>query len=166
MTLTASEAMESDVETIRSDATVPELEKRLIQEQVSGLPVVDDGVLRGVVSHSDVLRQLCVERSEAEVASAFYEDGAGIDVPLANADWVSETIGREIDELYVKDVMATKLISVTPETPLLEVAKKLVDNNIHRILVTEDNQLCGIITSSSFVQLFVDGRIAAAESSS
>ena len=159
MTLKARDAMNTDIETIRSDASLPELERKLIQDGVSGYPVVDDNVLRGVVSHSDILRQLCVERSEAEVAAGFYEDGAGIETPLPAAEWISETIGREIDELSVSDVMAKNLIAVTPDTPLLDVARKIVQYRIHRILVTEDNQLCGLITSGDFVRLFLAGRI-------
>lgn len=159
MPLTARDAMRSDVETIRSDASLPELERRLIQEKISGFPVVDDNVLRGVVSRSDVLRRLCVERSEAEEAVGFYDYGAGIDIPLSAADWVSETVGREIDELRVSDVMTENLIAVTPDTPLLVVAKKIMEHQIHRILVHDDNVLCGLITTSDFVRLFVDGRL-------
>jgi CBS domain-containing protein len=151
--------MKREVKTIRSDMPLSELERKLIGENVSGFPVVDDGVLRGVISRSDILRQLCTERSEAEVAAGFYEDGAGIDVPLPAADWISETIGREIDDLRVSDVMVKKLITVQPTASLQEVAKKMVQHHIHRILVTEDQQLRGIITNTDFARLFADGRI-------
>lgn len=159
MPLTAHDIMTTDVSTIPSNATIAELERRLIGECVSGFPVVDDGVLRGVVSRSDILRRVCFERAEAEVATGFYEAGANTSVTESVADWVSETVGREVDELAVRDVMVSKLITVAPATPILDVGKLLLEHKIHRLLVTDDGQLKGLITGSSFVHLLVDGAL-------
>lgn len=161
MDLVAAEVMNTKVISVRPDLTIPELERRLVDEKVGGFPVVDEGTLCGVVSRSDVLRHLCAERSSAEVATGFYKDGYTIDVPATLSEWVSKSVGVNLDRLRVNDVMARHLIAVSPADSLLDVAKTMKQHKIHRVLVTENRRLVGVITSFDFVRLYADARIQA-----
>jgi CBS domain-containing protein len=159
MDLTTRDVMRSHVKTVRPDLTLPDLEREFGNQKVNGFAVVDEGTLLGVVSRADVLRRLCDERSTAETASGFYEDGSGIDAPLPAPTWISETVGKHLDHLRVSDVMARQLITVSPSQPLREAARVMQQHGIHRILVTDDRRLVGVISSFDFVRLYASGRI-------
>ena len=126
MELLVEEVMNRNIKSVRPDVMLPDLERRFVNDKVSGLPVVDEGTLRGVVSRSDVLRHLCRERSDAEVASGFYQDGYGSEMPLPTAEWISESVGKQMDHLRVRDVMIRQLITVAPLDSLLDAARKII----------------------------------------
>ena len=52
--LTADDVMESQVETLPSDLTLPEVIKAMSRSHHRGFPVVDDGKLVGIVTQSDI----------------------------------------------------------------------------------------------------------------
>ena len=54
--------------------------------------------------------------------------------------------------LKVKDVMTTKVITVTPDTETIEVAKLLIDNRINGMPVVDDKgRVVGIICQSDLI---------------
>lgn len=162
MSLSARDVMQTGVRVVRADLTLPELERRFLDERVSGFPVVDGGRLVGIVSRSDVVRQLCVERSEAEILSAYYLDLSGFEEsPAEDLAAIASRVGQGIEDKTVRDVMSESLITVAPSDPLPEVARALVEHRIHRLPVTEGEVLVGIVTSLDFVRLFADGRVKA-----
>jgi len=83
--------MKRDVHTVASDVTLPDLEKAFVDRKVGGFPVLDKGRLVGIVSRSDIVRQLVLEHSVAEIPdyyfdeAGFYFDEAGFhEVPLTS----------------------------------------------------------------------------------
>jgi len=54
--LTIADVMRDSVKTITSTTTLPEFEQRLLADGVSGYPVVDLGVLVGIVTTTDLVR--------------------------------------------------------------------------------------------------------------
>ena len=119
--------------------TVAELAEFLVENEISGVPVEDaEGRLVGVVSLSDVARSL-TGRDEAVLThtdSDYYlrsweerfnaEDIAGLRV--AESD---ETVG---------EIMTPSVLAVDEEMPIGEVAAKMIDARIHRLLVTRDRE--------------------------
>ncbi len=58
-------------------------------------------------------------------------------------------------DVRVEEVMACDLVSVSKDTPVREVAKKMIDENVHRVLVLSDDQrLFGIVSATDFVRTF------------
>jgi CBS domain-containing protein len=58
-----------------------------------------------------------------------------------------------LDTFSVKDVMATELITTSPDTPLVEAARLLMRHKIGCLPVVENGRLAGIITEGDFVAL-------------
>ena len=160
MDLLVKQIMQRNVRTIAPDVALPDLEKAFVQERVSGFPVVDKGELVGIVSRADIVRQLFLEHQVAERTSDFYFDADGFhEVPLVTFEQIADRVGERIEQLQVKDVMSDTLVKVSPDTPLRIVAQELADNRIHRVLVTEESRLVGLVSALDLVRLIANGRV-------
>ncbi len=151
--------MQTRVRTVSAEESLLELERFLLAENLSGAPVTDGGKLVGVVSRSDVLRQLIVERAESEYA-ADYELAWGM---LGGEErdverWITDTAAEQLAGLKVKDAMIHDVKTVSPDTPVEDVARLMIDKGIHRVIVTDGGELAGIVTSMDLVRLFADGK--------
>lgn len=162
MDLLVKQIMQRNVRTVSPNVTLPELEKAFVQEAISGFPVVDQGELVGIVSRSDIVRQLVLEHHVAERTSDFYFDQEGFhEVPAVTFDQIADRVGERIEQLQVKDVMSRRLVKISPNASLKMVAQTLTDHRLHRVLVTEDNRLLGIVSSLDLVELIANGRVRA-----
>lgn len=154
----ARDLMTTQVTTVDPAMSLNELETVLLSAGVSGAPVVSDGSILGVVSGSDVMRVLVEETELAEEAVAEYY----LELPFHGIA-ARSTIFKEIElvaqrmaELTVRNIMHTRVIAVAPADTALDVARRLLSYRIHRVLVTEENRLLGIISSLDLVQLLAE----------
>ena len=60
---------------------------------------------------------------------------------------------QALDMVVVKEAMRTDVITTTPDTPLEEAAKQMLDRKIGCLVVLEHDQIAGILTESDFVKL-------------
>jgi CBS domain-containing protein len=56
--LTVDRVMKTHVITIAPDATIMDAASLMLEHKISGLPVVDDGALVGIITESDIFRML------------------------------------------------------------------------------------------------------------
>ena len=63
---------------------------------------------------------------------------------------------QDLSDKQVQDLMTPFVFDVHPNQTILEVAKKMTDFKIHRVIVTENNKPVGVITSLDIVSEFVD----------
>jgi len=158
MATTARDLMTTKVQTVRPDMTLPDLERALLEARVSGFPVVSNGRLVGVISRSDIVRQLAVEQSVAEITSG-YQLGLDTTPEIPDPEVIGEAVGRRMEDLRIEDVMVRAWIGVPPDAPLRDVARRLVEHRIHRLLVVEDDRLLGIVTSLDIVRVVAEGTL-------
>jgi len=153
MKVLAKDIMQQQVKTVRPELPLPDLEKRFVDDGVSGFPVVDQqqNVL-GVVTATDVLQHLCEERRNLESSVGFYDDSPHASFDSLSDEWISAEIGKRADHLVVADVMNDDVISLPPTASLHDVAALMSDMNIHRILVVDAGHLVGILTSLDVVR--------------
>lgn len=164
MSLTAADIMQADAKSVAPDAPLLDVERAFIEEQVGGFPVLDDGRLVGVVSRSDIVRQLCVEQSLSEEASDYFRQfHEYIDNAEETLTVIAERVGRRIEHLSVDDVMRRNLVTVPLDASLVEVARHMTERQVHRVLVLDGDRLCGVITTLDFARLVVDARLIEAE---
>jgi CBS domain-containing membrane protein len=106
--------------------------------RVRHLPVVDDDdqTVVGIVTQRDLFRDA-----------------------LAQALGYGRHAQRKIlDTLSVKDVMATEVITASPDASLVEAAKILTERKIGCLPVVENGKLVGILTEGDFVALVARGQ--------
>jgi CBS domain-containing protein len=121
-----------------------EAAKIFVEERISGAPVVDElGNLVGVLSQSDLIEYELATERELTVEAPFYRR------PYDDA--LHPARGFQLEALSadkVKDVMTPYLITVTEDTPIREVAARMAEHGIHRVIVVdEDEQISGIVSS-------------------
>ncbi len=154
MTLTVEDIMQKDVVTFSPTLGLDVLEQELSQCGVSGAPVVENGIVVGVVSRSDIVKQLSVEQTCAVLAYDYYEAPVLYSNERVDVDEIGNAVGQRIEHLTVSDVMNHTIISISPNLPLIKAANLLLEKKVHRLLVLDDGKLVGILTTTDFVRLY------------
>ena len=148
----ASDLMNSEVLTVAEDLPVPELARFLLEHEISGAPVVDEGgKLVGVVSLTDIV-VAGSEEEEGDEAPGFGFYGQGWNA----GDLPDLEDEAEWEELEVGDIMTEKIYSVAEDALVSEVASAMLRHHVHRLLVTRDGEAVGIISTSDLLGLLVD----------
>lgn len=152
--------MQIRVHTVHPEMLLSELEREFLEKRVSGFPVVENQQLVGVVSRSDIVRQLAVERRLAETTSDFYWNREGFhEEPAESIQEMASRVGQRIDDLCVKDMMSRHMVVVSADESVDVVAQKFLEHHIHRAPVVEHGHLVGIISTFDMVRLFADKRV-------
>jgi CBS domain-containing protein len=163
--LTAAHAMQTEVESVSPKIGLIELERKFLMLGLSGFPVIEDGELVGIVSRSDVVRMLSVERSSEEQLSDFYrsfEDPTHAKSSAEESSEVAARVGERAAALTVRDAMIRRVVSVDRDQPLSEVARMMLDGHVHRLPVLDRGKLVGLVTTLDIVRLLAEGRVVEA----
>lgn len=142
------ELMHPKVICLSPDATVREAEALLSAQHVGGAPVVDpEGRILGIVSQNDLARHVSRRVTEAE-AGRFYTD----------EDDFQEIGGQATDlgTTPVAKVMSRRVWSVGRDDAAAAAAQLMREHRIHRVLVTEEGRLAGILTSLDLLQVVAE----------
>ena len=116
---------------------------------VSGVPVLDaeDRVV-GVVSVSDLVRRRA-DHDDETIMPLDSVDDDGNDIAIEG--------GRPAGSaLCACDVMTPGAETVAPDANLREVARRMVDSGIHRVLVVKDDRLEGIISTFDILRALAE----------
>lgn len=117
--------MQASVQAIKADASVREVVEHLLKWNISGAPVVDESMaVIGFVSEQDCMKEM--------LNSAFYAE----------------------DSSQVTNIMRRDVLSVTPETSILEIAETMLGNKPKNYPVIERGKLVGLINRRHILQAF------------
>jgi CBS domain-containing protein len=152
-----ADIMQKKVKTIAPDKTLPELERELLRWRIGAMPVVErGGKLVGIVSRSDVVRQLCLERSLGEAMADAYRDQTDASFAAHSESSIAVEVGQRMERLCVRDVMVRDVLTVTPDLPVTKAAQLLIERRIHRLPVVENGKLVGIVSSLDFTRIVAE----------
>ncbi len=124
---------------------------RLLREnQISGMPVLDDEKVVGVVSESDLLKLLSIEEESSLWLPSPLEV---LEVPIRDLiRWEKMRSGAEdMAQTRVSEVMTKKVHTIGPEDAVEEAAEVMVRHRINRLPVVEDGKLVGIVTRGDII---------------
>jgi len=133
--------MNRKVVTISGEASLEDAARLMVQNRISGLPVVNDqGTVTGLITEGDLLRRPEIGTApHASWLATFLSAGQ------VAQDYV-RSHARKVDELISGDV-----ISVMPDASLAEVVAIMESRQVKRVPVIEDGQLVGIIARADLV---------------
>ena len=127
-----AEYMTTPVETVRVGESLLAANEVFVGQGVSALGVVDqDGVLKGVISRTDILH------------AAVYTHGETFRVP-----------DRPVEEL-----MKSPAIEVGPEAAVSDAAKQMLKNRVHRVFVTMDGKPAGVLSTRDLMRAVREKRL-------
>jgi CBS domain-containing protein len=147
--------METAILSVGPATPLLDVHRLFMEEEISGAPVVDDdGTLLGVITATDLLRAVEEEHDSARVAPNYFRDLLSYSSP----DWSSapEDFQDRLRQLRAEDFMTTQVVTVAPETPVTLVARSMRENRIHRVFVSRDAQLIGLISAFDLLRLIED----------
>ncbi len=145
----AKDIMTSNVLTVEPDISIAEAAQLLIEQRISGAPVVDSkGALIGILSEGDLVHRV---KGDYELPRA----------------WWLKLLGYADDEpreylkshgTKVADVMSSEVHTVPPTADISEMAEILESRKIKRLPVVEDGRLVGMVSRANIIQALVAGR--------
>jgi CBS domain-containing membrane protein len=130
--LRVRDVMSQPVRTVGRNDRLSLADELMERGRIRHLPVLDDdGNVAGIVSRSDLFRGSLVKAlGYGSVAQA-----------------------RVLESLVAKEVMTTEVITATPDTPLEDAARIMIEKKIGCLPVLEGGRLVGILTEGDFVAL-------------
>jgi CBS domain-containing protein len=135
----AKDVMVSPVVTISEEASLEEAARRMLENRVGSLLVVDqEGRLVGIVTETDFLKERGIPFStfRAPLLLGRFLDGDGL-----------ERVFQEARSTRVSEIMTRPVHRVQPEAPLREVLDLMLTYDINHVpVVDEEGRPVGIIS--------------------
>ena len=139
----AHQIMTRQVITVATGAPIVEAANTMLQNHISGLPVVDEaGKLVGIISQGDFIRraEIGTQRKRGRWLKLLLGSGR------VASDFVRER-GRKVGEIMTLDPC-----TVTEDATLEDVVSLMEQNNVKRLPVMRGDQLVGIVTRSNLLR--------------
>lgn len=134
--------MDTNVITLKRDATYLEAVKALNDANITGCPVVDDeGQPVGIVSYKDLLRILFPYYDSYYKSPESYTD---LDA--------REEKASEIKDHRVETFMSSPAFTASPDMPILQAAGIMMAHRIQRLPVVEGSRLVGLVTRTKILR--------------
>ena len=152
-TLIAKDVMTHAVLTVQPDWPLEQLADFLIRNGIHGAPVVaQTGELLGVVSLTDLARAntLSDEDLSGAVAHEFYS--RYLDEPYEDEDGVPR-VAPEHAQTRVEEIMTPVVLEIDETTPVAEVANQMIESKVHRLMVTRDGRIVGVVTALDLLKV-------------
>jgi CBS domain-containing protein len=146
---TAGEIMTREVVTVKKETTVRELAELFTMHRIGSLPVVDDnGSLIGIVSESDLVEQ---------------DKNFHIPTVISLFDWViylesEKKFEKELKKMTaqtVGDIYTEDVVTVTPSTPVSDVADIMSSKKINSLPVVEGGKIVGVVSRIDLIRTMI-----------
>ncbi len=135
--ISVEEFMSPNVVTAPAEATIEKMTRMIIQKGFRRMPVVQDGVLMGMVTASDIMKYL----------------GSGEAFERVVTGDIGEVMKQPIKSLIKRNLMATE-----KKVDLGAAARKMMDNDIGSLPVMDRGSLAGILTERDYVRALAENR--------
>ncbi|WP_379953263.1 CBS domain-containing protein [Dokdonia sp. R78006] len=130
-----SSIMTSNMVTLHKTDSLEHAEQLFKNHSIRHIPVVDGKNIIGILSYTDLLR--------ISFADAIDEDEQDVDTIVYNM-------------FTIEQVMAKKLVTVTTDTTVKEVAEILANKEFHALPVLQEGSLVGIVTTTDLIQFLLE----------
>lgn len=134
-----SEWMTSPVITVTPDTSISSAHQTLKDHGIRRLPVLENDKLVGIVTIGDI-------------REASPSDATTLSIWELNYLWA---------QLIIDKIMTRNILTVHPETPILDAAELMLDQKVSGLpVVDSSNRLVGMITESDIFRMLVTSRSA------
>ncbi len=152
--LTAGAMMSRNMVTVPLDATAREIERILIENDISGVPVRDHSErIVGILSWRDVMEYFAQSpEREPHRPHAFYR--------MIDDETLEESDTFELpldDAVAARDMMSTDLLTVEETDSLKSIAVTMTEHAVHRVLVRDTSgEVVGILSTMDILRALAE----------
>jgi acetoin utilization protein AcuB len=122
--------MSTDLVVLTPDDTLRRAKEMVREHGLRRFPVVEGEKLVGIVTDRDI--------RQADISSAVVQERRYVEYIL--------------DRIQVRGIMTPNPVTVTPDTPLEEAARLILQHKIGGLPVVEEGKLVGIITETDLIR--------------
>jgi len=149
MTVLAREIMTPSIKAVPQSWTMDRLARFLTDNEITGSPVTDEsGEIVGIATLKDITEfRWNAKRSEPgnELTVEDQQEARRLRMVLF------EEMGKVPVE--VRDIMTPIVLSVDETTPVRDIANIMMSEHLHRIFVTRDAKITGIVTTYDMLKV-------------
>jgi CBS domain-containing protein len=141
--------MTKDVITVTPQTKVSEIARLMSENDVSGLPVIDDsGKILGIITELDMI----VRNTRFKMPTFFtiLDSIIYLETPHHFQERLEHVLGTTAEEIMTEEV-----ITIAPEATIEALSELMVDKRISPVLVVEANRLVGIVGRSDIIRQMV-----------
>jgi len=154
--LTAKDVMTRDVLSVLSDWSIERLTEFLVENSISGAPVISQaGKLIGVVSLTDIALQETLPTRELQSHGPHEYYLHGLEHQYAREEIASFNITTE-PTITVRNIMTPMVYRVDEDTTVQQVAETMIKNRIHRVFVTHEEKVVGVLAALDMLKVIRD----------
>jgi predicted transcriptional regulator len=152
----AKDVMNTHFISVPADWSVEEVSQFFVDKAITGAPVTDeDGKFIGVVSLTDIVRYDSFSEMDLRADEPHDYYLHGWEDRLAPEEIASFHVAEK-PQAYVRDIMTPMIFKVDEDTPIQEVAETMIGGRIHRLMVTRNDKIIGIITTMDMLKIIRD----------
>ena len=145
--VTVKDVMRTEVPLASLRTSIGGLARLMVEHRVPGLPVVDEGVLVGIVTEGDLIQR---EATVDMPSIVTFLDA----VIVADAGTPFEEELRRVAATTAEELMTSPVISIRDIATVSELATLMVQQRINPIpVVNEDRQIVGLATRGDLIEL-------------
>jgi CBS domain-containing protein len=136
--------MTAPVVTVPPNRSLKEVALLLVEHRISGVPVVEDGTVLGVVSEGDIVAK---------------ERGATTPAPDGLLAWLfgnDEEITAKLAARTAADAMSSPTVTIESWRSAATAAALMTDRGVNRLPVVDRGRLVGIVTRADLVRAFAE----------
>ena len=134
------DVMTKDVATIAPDTELRDIAALLVQQRISGVPVVEDGRVVGVVSERDILfKERPTDGLHRGVLAWLMDEG---DLML------------KVDARTARTAMTAPALTIGSTRSVADAAALMLDEGVSRLPVVDGTELVGIVTRHDLMRAF------------
>ncbi len=147
----ARDIMDADPAYCLMDVSVDDVAKRLADEDLTGMLVVDDDKhLFGLITESDLIDQQ--KNLHVPTAMALFD----MVIPVGEARFEKEL--QKLQAMTAEDLARTEVVTVAVDTDLGEIAAVMGDENVHHLPVMDGDEVVGMINKHDVIKALVANR--------
>jgi len=130
------DVMTRNVLSVTPDTSVRAAALLMIDKRISGLPVVEDGVVVGVISEADYV---AMDSSRTWFSRALFGQEDGM---LTGVEKVSQLMSRNV-------------VTIPVSSTVQDAARLMTRHNVNRLPVIENGGMVGVVTRSDLIRAYV-----------
>ena len=154
--LKAKDMMKREVFNVKADWSLHRLAEFFLEKSVSGAPVTsEEGNLIGVVSLKDLILHDTVSEKDLQSFGPHAYYMYTLENQYAQAEIASFHLGNE-PLITVGDIMTPMIYKVSEDTKVQKVADVMIRNQIHRVFVTREEKIVGIVSAVDLLKIIRD----------